>query len=104
MPPRRPLSYIRDPMIDGSNDSASLTPDDWVWTNSPSGLDTNFEPPRHYNTFGATGLTGGGSDSAFIGFDSGISPEELYNGNGVNLGPSGQLSLLSGGQGQGMET
>lgn len=98
-------------MIDGSSESVDHTQEvdpAWnAWLNPGYGLDTTlgiqFDPPRHGSTFEAAGLSGGGSDSNLTGFDPGVSPDQLYFGNGDELGPSGQLSLLSGGQGHGME-
>lgn len=89
-------------MIDGSNDSAVFTPDEWdSWLNSRSGLDNtkSSDPLGNHSTFDATGLAGGGSNMTLTDFSNGIAPEDLSIRTGVSLGTSAQLSPLSGSQG-----
>lgn len=90
-------------MIDGSNDSEALTPDEWVALVNPQpGLDmtTNSSGPfATDNAFDATGLAGGGSGMTYTGFSNGISPEDLSIRPGATLGTSAQPSQLSGSQG-----
>lgn len=93
-------------MIDGSNDSADLTSDEWIALfSSQSGLDmtTNSSSPfANDSTIDATGLAGGGSDMTYTEFNDGISPEDLSIRPGATLGTSAQPSLLSGSQGNGL--
>lgn len=90
-------------MIDGSNDSADLTSDEWIaFVNSQSGFDmtTNSSGPfANDSTFDTTGLAGGGSDMTYTEFNNGISPEDLSIRPGALLEASAQPSLLSGSQG-----
>ncbi|ROW17335.1 hypothetical protein VPNG_01322 [Cytospora leucostoma] len=92
--------YIRDPMIDGSDDSDVYSPEEWnQWNNTQLGPDPNFPvDPRHDSASDVSGLAGVGQ-GPYEGFNHGISPQELSFGAGAILGPSGHFSLLNGGQG-----